>query len=218
MKISELNKVFESYGPSDETRRSLLCRIQSEHANMPAHFGSICMRFAIAGVALVLAFGCCLALRRIKQVPTAPVLPLPSAQTAPGITVLAYQAGEEGAQKAVALQLDVQTPLPSYQMTSEAVPGFPFQIVWQGDEENAEVTVDAGSLLRWDPATGCVQELGKSARCANGETIYYTPMEEGQSVTGASLCVILAEQRQSVAIWGQQERYFASLMEPGLGA
>jgi hypothetical protein len=93
-----------------------------------------------------------------------------------GFMVTAYAA--DGAPLMV--KPDVDFLLGQYSMFMSSVPGFPVKIVSK-DADKIEVRASEGQLLLWNPKDSKVIPQGKKATFKSGDTIYWTPLVEGQS-------------------------------------
>lgn len=98
-----------------------------------------------------------------------------------GFVVTAYAA--DGAHLVV--KPDVAFPLGQYSMYMSSVPGFPITI-GSKDVEKIEVRTSEGQLLLWNPADPIVKHQGKEATVKSGDTIYWSPMVEGDPSQSAA--------------------------------
>jgi len=108
------------------------------------------------------------------------------------LIITAYAAGGE----AVGLAPRVKTPLGRYSPLMSSVPGFPFEIGFlrrsgSGPVDcTAEIRVDAGSLLTWEPRGGSVTDHGKALTLRGGSTVYWSPLaENGKAAEGCRMTV-----------------------------
>jgi hypothetical protein len=92
-----------------------------------------------------------------------------------GFVITAYAA--DGAPLAV--KPDVEFPLGQYSMFMSSVPGFPVTIVSK-NADKIEVRTSEGQIVFWNPTTDSkVNHQGKEATFKSGDTIYWSPMIEG---------------------------------------
>jgi len=107
-----------------------------------------------------------------------------------GFVVTAYAA--DGTTKAIIP--DVEFPLGHYAMFMSSVPGFPLTIASK-DTDKIEVRSSEGQLLLWNPVDSKVLPQGKEATIKSGDTIYWSPLVEGdpsQSVATEGIIEIIA--------------------------
>lgn len=71
-----------------------------------------------------------------------------------------------------AMEPGVILQLPRYSPLMSSVPGYPFLVRGSG---TIRVTAQGGTLLRWAPPAGQVEDLGTAADCRDGDTIYWAP-------------------------------------------
>lgn len=91
-----------------------------------------------------------------------------------GFVVTAYAA--DGSPLVV--KPDIDFPLGQYSMIMSSVPGFPITIACK-DTEIIIVRSSEGQLLLWNPADSKVKHLGKQVTVRSGDTIYWSPLVEG---------------------------------------
>jgi hypothetical protein len=76
---------------------------------------------------------------------------------------------------------DVDFPLGQYSMLMSSVPGFPVKITSK-DADKIELQTSEGQLLLWNPKDSIVIPQGKKATFKSGDTIYWTPLVEGDQI------------------------------------
>lgn len=103
-----------------------------------------------------------------------------------GFVVTAYEA--DGVPLVVKPGVDF--PLGQYSMFMSSVPGFPITIASK-DTDKIELRTSEGQLLLWNSADSKVIPQGKEATVKSGDTIYWTPLVEGDQTQSAATESIL---------------------------
>ncbi|RXZ79448.1 hypothetical protein EBB07_23005 [Paenibacillaceae bacterium] len=80
----------------------------------------------------------------------------------------------------LAVKPDVDFPLGQYSIYMSSVPGFPVTIVSK-DAEEINVRTSEGELLLWNKSDSTVSPQGKETIVRSGDTIYWSPLVEGQA-------------------------------------
>lgn len=213
MNANELRKAFEQYEPTGEQRRMIRQHIQAEDLEKTRKgIKGIIWRVSAAVCVVCLIAAAALFLRSPRQMAIAPSSPIIAHESAGQnqVQILTLGAGQE--EKPQILQIGIEMPLRDYRAESSVMPGFPFTFQWELNEEGGEVYISKGSLLRWDRQTGQVTDIGKKAFCKNGETLYYSPLEEEKLIERDSLTICVAGERQSVLIQSREGAYFAKIL------
>jgi hypothetical protein len=78
----------------------------------------------------------------------------------------------------ISIKPDVEFPLGHYSALMSNTPGFPITINSQ-DADNIRLHSSTGRLLLWNPADSKVIPLKDDTPITPGDTIYWTPLEEG---------------------------------------
>ncbi|QYR19176.1 hypothetical protein KZ483_14530 [Paenibacillus sp. sptzw28] len=99
-----------------------------------------------------------------------------------GFVITAYAA--DGTPQVV--KPDVDFPLGQYSMFMSSVPGFPITIVSK-DADQISLRTSEGELLLWNPSDSKVRYQGKEAIVKSGDTIYWSPLVDGQVATESML-------------------------------
>jgi hypothetical protein len=81
---------------------------------------------------------------------------------------------------------DVDFPLGQYSTFMSSVPGFPVTIVSK-DADQISLQTSDGELLLWNPTDSKVIHQGKEAIVKSGDTIYWSPLVDGQVTTESML-------------------------------
>lgn len=131
-----------------------------------------------------------------------------------GFVLTAYAAEENGVtvdftseDTAVILQPNVDVLLGKYTPLMSSVPGLPFKFC-AADHCGMEVSVDKGTLCRWDSENGSVTQCGQTTSCAEEEILYWSPLtEDGETVENAVITVIAKDEGRIV---GEQKMYISS--------
>jgi hypothetical protein len=77
---------------------------------------------------------------------------------------------------------DVDFPLGQYSMFMSSVPGFPVTIVSK-DADQISLRTSEGELLLWNSSDSKVIHQGEEAIVKSGDTIYWSPLVDGQVAT-----------------------------------
>jgi hypothetical protein len=106
-----------------------------------------------------------------------------------GFVVTAYAA--DGAPLEVKPNVDF--PLGQYSILMSSVPGFPIKITSQ-DADKIELRTSEGQVLLWNPSDSIVIPMGKKVTFNSGDTIYWSPLGEGDpiQVAGESILEVTA--------------------------
>lgn len=91
------------------------------------------------------------------------------------------------------LQPNVEVLLPEYTPLTSSVPGLPFTFGTGEYGYDISITVDNGELLGWNQETGSITHYGKSAACSSGETLYWSPIDEGSTTSSATISVSVTD-------------------------
>lgn len=88
---------------------------------------------------------------------------------------------------------NVDFPLGQYSMFMSSVPGFPVTIASK-DADKIELRTSEGQLLLWSSTDSVVIPLGKKATIKSGDTIYWSPLVEGDPIqmVGESILKVTA--------------------------
>jgi hypothetical protein len=133
-----------------------------------------------------------------------------------GFLLTAYAAETEGQTLSVnylsetapvILQPDVEVGLASYSPFMNSVPGLPFTFGMANGADHAlaiRVSVDGGELLKWDIESGVITQCGRSVECMNGETLYWSPIDESRESFSPE-AVITVEAVDGNTVLGEQE-------------
>jgi hypothetical protein len=84
---------------------------------------------------------------------------------------------------------EVDFPLGQYSMYMSSVPGFPVTITSK-DADKIELQTSEGELLLWNPKDSIVIPQGKKATFNSGDTVYWTPMAEGDQNQAADKSIL----------------------------
>lgn len=76
------------------------------------------------------------------------------------------------------LQPNVDILLATYSPAMSCVPGLPFTFNNLDMSLMTKVSVDKGELLKWDIESGIITHCGQSMICDNGETLYWSPLDD----------------------------------------
>lgn len=115
-------------------------------------------------------------------------------RTFEGFVLVAYTANAPDGNivseaNAVVLQPDVEIMLGAYSPIMSSVPGFPFRFDTEEGYET-QVSVDNGTLCRWDMQNGIVMDEGSSTNSTQGEVLYWSPLtKDGELVENAVITV-----------------------------
>lgn len=112
-----------------------------------------------------------------------PAAETPLVQTSTGMFAITAYAAEW---KETVLQPSVSVALNKYSPLQSDVPGFPFVIsIPEGNADiNADgirIDVDTGTIVTWEPPDYTVRERGKTYILSDGDTIYWSPLDEQET-------------------------------------
>ncbi|WP_042169638.1 hypothetical protein [Paenibacillus gorillae] len=103
-----------------------------------------------------------------------------------GFVVTVYAA--DGASFVV--EPDVDFPLGQYSLLMSSVPGFPITIASK-NADMIKVQSSEGQLILWNPADSKVIHLGEQAAVRSNDTIYWSPLVEGDQSRSVATSGIL---------------------------
>ncbi len=92
---------------------------------------------------------------------------------------------------AVVMQPHVEILLGKYTPLTSSVPGLPFKFDVEGRYE-IEVSVENGSLCRWNQDTGIITNCGNSTSYNKGEILYWGPLLEDGNIENTSTITVVA--------------------------
>lgn len=135
-----------------------------------------------------------------KEIPTFPNENTHPSHSFNGFVLTAYAANSEDYRltenviadaHTVVMQPHVEILLGKYTPLTSSVPGFPFKFDAE-DNYEIEVSVENGTLCRWDRNTGVVTNCGKSTAYIKGEILYWGPMSDNGNIEKNSTITVAA--------------------------
>jgi hypothetical protein len=164
----------------DELKQSIIRKIGSSSTLPQIRVGSFRSKVAMISVACVIVFlliiGGPLILHNGDQTNVGP------SALFNGFVITAYAADSTP----LMVKPDVDFPLGKYSMFMSSVPGFPVTIVSK-DADQISLRTSEGELLLWNPTDSKVINQGKEAIVKSGDTIYWSPLADGQVTTESML-------------------------------
>ena len=111
----------------------------------------------------------------------------------------------------------VETLLPSYDPTTSAVPGFPFQFrAADAEGETLRIEASGGAVENWDKETGEVLSIDIAQPITDGEAFYWSPISDGQATDSATLTLTCYRGEEAIGhteitITRREDRYYATI-------
>lgn len=119
---------------------------------------------------------------------------------------------------AVVMQPHVEILLGKYTPLTSSVPGFPFKFDVEGRYE-IEVSVENGTLCRWNRDTGIITNCGNSTSYIKGEILYWSPMSEDRTIERNSTITVVALYdgeivgKQNIAITADDSLFYSACVD-----
>lgn len=134
-----------------------------------------------------------------------------------GFVLTAYAAEEKGQiltanfltdTAPTVLEPDVEILLATYTPAMSSVPGLPFTFDITDDSYAMQISVDKGTLYKWDIQSGVVSECGNTTVCAKGETLYWSPFDVNTNAVENAVIMVTALDNEKAV--GKQEIFITS--------
>ncbi|MFF2092184.1 hypothetical protein [Paenibacillus sp. NPDC058174] len=176
--VSEMNEIRADHS----LKQAIINKCETTASTSQNTKQVIYSRFIMAGVSCLVLFLLLIGGRLIfqngdKDNPTA---------LFSGFIVTAYAA--DGASLVVEPNIDF--PLGQYSLLMSSVPGFPITIASK-NADRIKVQSSEGQLILWNPADSKVIHLGEQAAVKSNDTIYWSPLVEGDQLRSVATSGIL---------------------------